>query len=94
MRLTHNELIAIREEIFRADPLGKIYLFGSRVDDNRRGGDIDLFVESSFRLPMRDKLLLEHRISSACDMKIDLLFKSPEDEDAPIYEIAREGIRL
>ncbi|MEA2018665.1 MAG: nucleotidyltransferase domain-containing protein, partial [Campylobacterota bacterium] len=46
MRLTHKEIKAITssfKEIFKS---GKIYLFGSRVDDSKKGGDIDLYIQS------------------------------------------------
>ncbi|MFA6921524.1 MAG: nucleotidyltransferase domain-containing protein [Gallionella sp.] len=95
MRLADNEINSIRAAVSAVDPESRIYLFGSRVDDHRRGGDIDLFVESSFRIELMQRLLLEYRISSACDTRVDLLIKSPEDEDMPIHRIARKnGVRL
>lgn len=42
MRITGPQHLAIKEVITRFDPEAKIYLFGSRVNDNDRGGDIDL----------------------------------------------------
>lgn len=38
---TKTSIIAVFEQIFQK---GAIYLFGSRVDDQQKGGDIDLFV--------------------------------------------------
>jgi predicted nucleotidyltransferase len=45
MRLTENQVAAIRQAV--ADTFGagaQVWLFGSRVDDNKRGGDINLLV--------------------------------------------------
>lgn len=95
MRLSNRELNIIRSEILDVDPNAKIFLFGSRADDSRRGGDIDLFVETSFHLDLRRRLLLEYRISSACDTHVDLLFKAPDDEESPIHRIAKStGVRI
>lgn len=46
MRLTQQQIDSIKqatEETFGPDV--KVWLFGSRVDDTKRGGDIDLYVE-------------------------------------------------
>jgi len=45
MRLTAKEHHAIKKYFFEVFKEGKIYLFGSRVDDNRKGGDIDLYLQ-------------------------------------------------
>ena len=48
MRLTDDQVRIIKArgaECF--GPNTKIWLFGSRVDDDARGGDIDLYVELS-----------------------------------------------
>jgi hypothetical protein len=42
MRLTPQEIQAIKETFLNTFDKGNIYLFGSRVDDTKRGGDIDL----------------------------------------------------
>ena len=51
MRLTPAQHSAIRTtatEIFGEDAI--IWLFGSRVDDDKRGGDIDLLIETFIKL--------------------------------------------
>ncbi len=48
MRLTEFEIKSIKEsfqEFF--DKGDSIWLFGSRVDDTKRGGDIDLYIETN-----------------------------------------------
>jgi len=44
MRLTNLEQKSIKETFSEIFKTGKIYLFGSRTDDNKRGGDIDLYI--------------------------------------------------
>jgi len=46
MRLTENEISVIKKCILDFDPQAKIYLFGSRVNDLAKGGDIDILVIS------------------------------------------------
>ncbi len=56
MRLARDEIKAIKkayQEIFED---GKIYLFGSRVDDTKMGGDIDLYLIPNKKLEnLREK---------------------------------------
>jgi hypothetical protein len=42
MRLTNYEITSIKESFHQIFDTGKIYLFGSRIDDSLKGGDIDL----------------------------------------------------
>ena len=44
MRLTKYEVKMIKQAFKESFVDGKIYLFGSRVDDTQRGGDIDLYI--------------------------------------------------
>ena len=94
MRINATELQAIRSTLGAVDPRGRIYLFGSRTDDQRRGGDIDLFLEATKPIDLKTALLLQYRLTVACDTKVDLLVKSPADDDQPIHQIARQGVRL
>ena len=70
------------EAIRRRDPEADVFLFGSRVRDEARGGDIDLIALS--RLPLeRDR----HRIlDELCDelgeQKMDLLIASSAMENS------------
>lgn len=99
MRLTDAQIRAIHAtaaDLFGAD--ARVSLFGSRVDDNQRGGDIDLLVEvdqvvenrpaSAARFAAR----LQRRIG---DQLIDVLIIDPQTRLLPIHHVAREtGIRI
>jgi len=45
MRLTHKEVSTIKEAFLDIFQEGTIFLFGSRVDDSKKGGDIDLYIQ-------------------------------------------------
>ena len=94
MRLSVAENKAVCHLLKSADPNGRIYLFGSRTDDTKRGGDIDLFFETSTILDLKQTLTLEYLLSATCDTKVDLLVKNPGQEELPIFRIARKGILL
>jgi len=79
-----------------------IWLFGSRADDGKKGGDYDFLVETS--LDQTD-IIVEHKIAMIAELqststfedeKIDLIVKRKNSSfDMPIYVVAKEeGIRL
>ena len=46
MRLKQFEIKAIKEAVKQYDKNAQVFLYGSRVDDNKKGGDIDLLILS------------------------------------------------
>jgi predicted nucleotidyltransferase len=78
MRLTENQILAINQiaKVHFGNSV-KVYLFGSRVDNNRKGGDIDLLIKSNQTtlLTLKNKILflidLKSRIG---ERKIDVVF--------------------
>lgn len=80
MRLSETEIAGIKDavaEVFGPDAV--VRLFGSRVDDTKKGGDIDLLIE----VPEgRDTLANEARLAVALERrigerKVDMLFVEP-----------------
>ena len=95
MRLTNFEFNALRTIIGELDPAGSIYLYGSRADDSRRGGDIDVFLQASRAIDMKSRLRTQYRLQLACNTHVDLLVKNPQQPMQAIHQIAIEqGILL
>jgi predicted nucleotidyltransferase len=47
MRLSEQQRNVIRDEVARSFGAGtRVHVFGSRLDDAERGGDIDLYIEA------------------------------------------------
>ncbi len=44
MRITDEKIKLLKSTILSILPDAKVYLFGSRVDDNKKGGDIDILI--------------------------------------------------
>jgi hypothetical protein len=74
----------------------KLFLFGSRIDDKRKGGDIDLYLESTQEIDLETQIKFLTALNRAgIDRKIDLLVNSPRHKHRPIFDTAKtEGIPL
>lgn len=93
MRLTKLQQQAIKEVIATLDPHAKIYLFGSRVDDHARGGDIDLLILSDIIIEQDRRQLRLNLFDRLGEQKIDLIIA--KDLDKPFVRIAyNSGIAL
>lgn len=55
MRLSPEVTRVIQEAFVQVFERGDLYLFGSRVDDARKGGDIDLYVDTDNRERLGEK---------------------------------------
>jgi predicted nucleotidyltransferase len=96
MRLTENEVMIIKSNILKYIKDAKIILFGSRIDDNKKGGDIDIFVQTEQIVSLKDqiKILAGFEIDGIL-RKVDLVLKTPAVKEQPIFKTAvSQGILL
>lgn len=93
MRLEGYEVKAIKDVIYNKDPKAKIYLFGSRVDDGKKGGDIDLLVISEGLNKIDGWAIKDEICDRIGQQKIDIVIT--RDTNEPFVRIAlREGVLL
>lgn len=95
MRLNDKYIMTIKNSFQEVFGEGEIYLFGSRVDDSKKGGDIDLYLIVKDKSDLfRKKLLFLAKIKKALgEQKIDVVFNI--DENRLIEQEAKKwGIKL
>jgi len=101
MRLTSQEIQIIKSAVYEV--MGDnacVWLFGSRVDDNKRGGDIDLFIEVDLA-EARDRIQKKSQLWTKLqfqlgEQRIDIVIAEPQlKEHRLIEQIAKQtGICL
>lgn len=96
MRLSPESLALLQAAVRRYfGTEAAVYLYGSRLDDQARGGDVDLFVETPLTVDYRQRARALAALEAALHLPVDLLVKDAEDRDRPIHCIARlAGERL
>lgn len=94
MRLTQQEIEVLKNKLKQLCKDSKLYLFGSRVDDNKRGGDIDLLIISK---ELTKKDLREIRIEffkHFGEQKIDIVLDNGELNNPFTKHIFKKAIEL
>ncbi|TAL67545.1 MAG: nucleotidyltransferase domain-containing protein [Bacteroidetes bacterium] len=76
MRLSEIEKKALN--IALEGVVGEVFIFGSRIDDNKKGGDLDILIfskENAFKLSQEVTV----RFFKVCEEKIDVIVMNPEN---------------
>ena len=93
MRLSEDTAQAIREHVSRIAPESDCYLFGSRVMDHARGGDIDLLLLTPEKLPLSQIRVIRRGILNAIgEQKLDIV-NFPRSSSHPFKDAALEHAR-
>lgn len=91
MRLNKKDIEIIKRTILDYLSDAKIYLFGSRVDDSKKGGDIDLIIETKYSIELRDELKLLCDLElNGIERKIDLLIVTPLKKHTKMLESIKD----
>jgi len=90
MRLTHEQVSTIIQTIRSvAGQDAKVWLYGSRLDDSRRGGDIDLLIESEPIAGLITRARIKNRIEHILQLPVDVLATSNGIKESSFIKIAR-----
>ena len=94
MRITPSQIQTIQQQIHHyLGDSAAVWLFGSRLDDGQKGGDVDLYVEAGSHRLM-DEIRCKIGLQDVLDTPVDLIVRKPFDT-SPIANIAKnQGVRL
>jgi len=94
MRLTEQQRITLKEETAAAfGPLAQLRLFGSRVDDSAKGGDIDIHIEANGteQQLLQNELRLRTRLQARLgERRIDVVVRRRDAAMRPIDQSAHD----
>ena len=90
MRLTKPQTDTILQTVSRwAGTEATVYLFGSRLNDQAKGGDIDLFIEAKVPLSLLLRAQIKMELETQLGLPVDIISKVLEAEPTAFQIIAR-----
>jgi predicted nucleotidyltransferase len=92
MRISPAEIDNLLGSVRQIDQNASVYLFGSRTDNHKKGGDIDIAILSKL-VNLKQKLEIKYNFYQAFgEQKLDLLIVS--DENMPFWQVVKDGAIL
>ena len=77
MRLTPQQIDTIKTTVQQTLGEGAVVsLFGSRLDDQRRGGDVDLLVEAEQEPGLLQRARIKHQLEDSLHLPVDIVAAS------------------
>jgi len=70
-----------------------VYLFGSRLDDRLRGGDIDLLIETDRVLDLVKRAKIKLEIESQLGLPVDIVARGRDQSPTAFQLLARSQAR-
>jgi predicted nucleotidyltransferase len=91
MRLKTEQITTIVETIQAVtQQVTQIRVFGSRLNDEAEGGDVDLLIETPHLLGLLQKAQLKNLLESRLNLPVDLLIVQAGQNLSPFQQIAFE----
>lgn len=82
MRLTDEQVSSILDAVRRlAGAEAKVSLYGSRLDDSRRGGDVDLLIESAPPIGLLTRARIKNALEQRLNLPVDVLSADLHGDD-------------
>lgn len=94
MRLTPEQIstvVQFTHQVMGANAL--VSVFGSRLDETRRGGDLDLLIEAEQRPTLLQRAELKTRLEAALQMPVDITGRQKGSPLRPFEAIAKATSR-
>jgi predicted nucleotidyltransferase len=87
MRLKAKEIDSIKKVVNQFFKDAQIYIYGSQLDDSKRGGDIDIYIipkdrEKLLQKESKIKFLLQHMLYKPIDILIHRDFAKDIEKEA------------
>lgn len=92
MRLSKKEVEFIKNTIKKHIKDAKIYLFGSILKDEIKGGDVDIYIITSQKIDFSTKALIKFDLQNYLYRPVDLVFH--KDFNLDIEKEAKKGIKI
>jgi predicted nucleotidyltransferase len=94
MRITPTQIQTIQQQIHQyLGASAVVWLFGSRLDDMQKGGDVDLYVEAGPHRLM-DELRCKVGLQEYLDTPVDLIVRKSSDMSSIATIAKKQGVRL
>jgi uncharacterized protein len=89
MRLQPHQIQTIQAAILQiAGPHATTWLYGSRLDDTRRGGDVDLLVQSTPPITLLQRARIKTQLERQLSLPVDILACGENGPLSPFVHIA------
>ena len=89
MRLTKQQSTLITQTVIRlAGAESAVYLFGSRLNDHAKGGDIDLLIESDMHLSLINRAQIKMELEAKIGLPVDIVAKTRGSVTSSFQNIA------
>ena len=89
MRLTPAQIDTIKSTASAVLGEGvQVWLYGSRLDDQRRGGDVDLLVQTARKASVM-RARFKYQVESTLQLPVDVLMVQTGQNASPFETIAR-----
>jgi predicted nucleotidyltransferase len=94
MRLSQSQLATITQTTTAVvGPLARVSIFGSRLDDSRVGGDVDLLIESKPAIGLLARAKIKWLLEQELNLPVDVVAADLDDVQTPFVAIARAHSR-
>lgn len=67
----------------------RVSVYGSRLDDSRRGGDVDVLLEPSLPLGLMERARIKLRLEERLQLPVDLVVHNPDRKESAFVAMIR-----